>query len=376
MPRTLPRDRVMPVLLFVPHLAVGGAELQLFTLARALPSYGFRPIVASMEERHGAAERLRSAGVDVCILPRSSLGLGSIIELSRLARKEGVRIVHAWLFSANWRAAAARVLSPGVRVLFSVRSLEEDLGSARSLLYRLAARRASTVLTNSEAVRQQSMRRLGLPEARYRVVRNGVDVDRLFLSAGRTIPLSTELTGAPVLGYLGSLSRRKRVDTLPRIAPTVLASVPSARFLIVGDGELRAELTAACRRHGVADRFYFAGRQEEVAPWISRMKVLVHPSGNEGSSNAILEAQALGVPVVAYAVSGNLETVTNHETGLLVPAGDESSLTDAVLTLLRDERMRATMSDRARRMVRQRFSVDAMVEQTVAAYRSVLERDD
>jgi glycosyltransferase involved in cell wall biosynthesis len=171
----------------------------------------------------------------------------------------------------------------------------------------------------------------------------------------------------PIVGYLGTLHPRKRAAAWPDRRP-ILARVPSARFLVVGDGPERAALEAACARLGVAGRFAFAGQTPRVGPLLRRMDVLAHPSMNEGASNAILEAMAAGVPVVAYAVSGNLETVFSGETGTLVPDGREDDFAAAVAALLEDP-------DEARRLgtggapgSSATISVDAMVRATAAVY--------
>ena len=177
---------------------------------------------------------------------------------------------------------------------------------------------------------------------------------------------------APVMGYVGTLHSRKRALSLAPIAAAVLARVPNARVLVAGDGPERKGLEASCERLGIADRFMFAGYANQVGPLLRRMDVLIHPSMNEGSSNAILEAMAASVPVVAYGVSGNLETVADGETGLLVQDGREDALAAAAVRLLENPTEARRMGDAGRMLIERDFSVAAMVQATAAVYDEVL----
>jgi glycosyltransferase involved in cell wall biosynthesis len=354
------------VALFIPHLGVGGAELQLCLLAPRLRDAGWEPFVATIEDLHGIAPRLGAAGVDVVFLPRAGRGgWDTIAGLARLIRGRRARVVHAWLWASNWRAAVARVLVPQVHVVASIRSTEDDLSPSHLIAYRALAPMIDAIIVNSRAVLERSADRTGIAREKYRLVRNGVELDRE--SHGRAaLPWDPE--ASPVVGYVGTLHPRKRVLSLAPIAARILARVPNARFLVVGDGPERAALEAACARLGVAGRFVFAGQTPRVGPLLRRMDVLAHPSMNEGASNAILEAMAAGVPVVAYAVSGNRETVFPGETGSLVPDGREDDLAAAAAELLEnpDEARRLGAGGRAR--IERDYSVDAMVRATAAVY--------
>lgn len=366
-------SRPRTICLFIPHLAIGGSELQLSLLAHELKRAGDRPIVATFETRHEIAEAMKAAGIEVVLLPRSGRsGADSIVGLARLVRREHVALVHAWLWVSNWRAALARVLSPRVPVVLSIRSMEDDIGRSHEIVYRLLSPLVDAIVVNGRAVMERSASRTGIARSKYRIVPNAVEADRLEAESLHPIEGLPPFGGAPVAGYVGGLQARKRVRTLARIAPRVLARVPDARFLIVGDGAERPAFEQDCARLGVADRFHFAGYRTDVAAYVRRMRVLVHPSMNEGCCNAILEAEALGVPPVAYAVGGNPEIVREAETGLLVPDGDEEALADRTARLLADPAEALAMGARAREMIRREYSVEKMTRLTIGVYDQVL----
>ena len=249
--------------------------------------------------------------------------------------------------------------------------MEDDLRRSHLIAYRALSPMIDAIIVNSLAVLERSAARTGIARDKYRLVRNGVDLDRLDRESRQAAVLPWDPETSPVVGYVGTLHPRKRAASLAPLAVRILARVPRARFLIVGDGPERGALEAACARLAIADRFAFVGYAERVAPFLRRMDVLIHPSTNEGASNSILEAMAAGVPVAAYAVSGNREVVVHGSTGCLVQDGREDALAAAVTDFVLDpvEARRQGAAGRVR--IERDFSVDAMVRATAAVYDEV-----
>jgi glycosyltransferase involved in cell wall biosynthesis len=185
---------------------------------------------------------------------------------------------------------------------------------------------------------------LGIDLARFQLERPG--------NAGSTV------------GTVSRLVPQKGLDTLVAAAPGVLACFQDARFLIVGEGELRAELEAAAS--GLP--FEFTGAREDVPALLARFDVFVLPSRFEGLCLAVIEAQAAGVPVVATPVGGIVENVVPGETGILVPVDDAAALADAICEVLGDPEGARKLATEARRRVLERYDARRMVEQTLALY--------
>ena len=363
------------VALFIPQLAIGGSERQLLLLAQGLPREGFDPIVVTLETREGILERFESSGLAPIVLPRRvPLGLDSVWALAALTRRERVGLIHAWLFAANWRAAAARILAPSVPAIISVRSMENDLRRPHEWGYRAISPLVGKVVTNAAALAEHHRARTGFPRSRYRIIPNGIETAELDADSVRPAEeLAVLPAETPIVGFVGRLAARKRVETLARIAPTVLRAVPGARFVVVGDGSSRASLAAACEAAGVSDRFLILGAKDRVGRFLARMSVFVNPGYGEGASNAILEAMAVGVPVVAYAEAGNVDTVDDGRTGWLVPDADEGALAQRVVLALTDRGRATAVGAAARAHVREGLAVAAMVRRTADLYREVLD---
>jgi glycosyltransferase involved in cell wall biosynthesis len=147
----------------------------------------------------------------------------------------------------------------------------------------------------------------------------------------------------------------------------VIERHPDVRFVIVGDGELRAEL----EREAPPGRFLFTGEREDVPELLASFDLFALPSLFEGLCYAVIEAQAAGVPVVATPVGGVRENVVDGETGLVVPPSDPRALADAINRLLDDPREARRLADEAQRRVLERYSLTRMVEETLALYGTI-----
>jgi glycosyltransferase involved in cell wall biosynthesis len=146
----------------------------------------------------------------------------------------------------------------------------------------------------------------------------------------------------------------------------------SIRCDVVGDGPLRDELSALARDLDVASDVRFLGYRDDVAPFLEDADAFVLPSRAEGISNALLEAMALGLPVIASAVPGNTDVVEHEANGLLVDVDDPASLGAAVLRLLDEPDLRRRLGRAARRTVAGRYSIEHVGRRYVTLYRELV----
>ncbi|MFZ1946454.1 MAG: glycosyltransferase, partial [bacterium] len=165
------------------------------------------------------------------------------------------------------------------------------------------------------------------------------------------------------VGYLGRISEEKGLAYLAECAPLLLAGRPGARVVVAGtpltarDHAYLARVRRRLARLGVADRFEFVGEIEDARAFLETVDVLALPSKREGLGIVALEAGATAKPVVAFAVGGITETVTDGRNGLLVRPGDVGGLARAIGRLLDDRQEARAMGERARKTVTERFSI-------------------
>jgi glycosyltransferase involved in cell wall biosynthesis len=171
---------------------------------------------------------------------------------------------------------------------------------------------------------------------------------------------------------MARLFPQKRHDIFMKAAAIISQAVPDTRFAIVGDGPLRSHLETMSQELGLDGKAFFLGEQQEVGAYLSAFDVAVLTSETEGCSNSLLEAMALGKPVVATDVGGNQELVSHGETGLLVRSGSAESVAWAVIDLIRNPEVAKTMGNKGKEKILNQFSSEKMVHQYQALYEETL----
>ncbi len=154
--------------------------------------------------------------------------------------------------------------------------------------------------------------------------------------------------------------------------PEVLGNVPSAKFVLVGDGELKDELEQQASNLGVKDSVIFTGLRHDVPELLAMSDLFVLSSINEGMGRVLVEAMAVGLPVVATRVGGVPDVVVDGETGILVPSHSSNALASAIVKLLKDKNMRKRMGEAGRRRVNPAFGVEAMVRNIGNVYEELI----
>jgi glycosyltransferase involved in cell wall biosynthesis len=181
-----------------------------------------------------------------------------------------------------------------------------------------------------------------------------------------------------VLGVVGRLAEVKDQGTLLRALALLFQDRPEwwgrVRLVLVGDGSLRDQLEDQVRQLALGEVVWMPGDRSDISSLLQTMDVFVLPSLAEGISNTVLEAMATGLPVVATAVGGNPELVTEGQTGHLVPAGDAQALCSALVRIVESPALRSNMGHAARQRVRDKFDWNRAVAEYLGVYDELLGR--
>ena len=296
-----------------------------------------------------AGDRIRTAALPPAPAPALAL------QLARLLRRERPRLAHVidvWP-PALVAARAARV--PRLVVTHHTPELPRRENLHGRLGWRAGWATRPEVIYTSEGDRSRDGR------TPSHVIPLGIELDR-FTAAAPALP-----PDGRAVGTVGRLAAQKGQRYLIDAAPAVLARHPDARFVVVGDGELRGELERLAAARGVADRVLFTGARDDVPGLLASFDLFACPSLFEGLCLAVIEAQAAGVPVVATPVGGIRETVEDGVTGFLVPPTDSAALAERIVFCLEHPDEARRVAAEARRRVG-RFSRERMVEETLALY--------
>ena len=366
----------------VTSLDVGGAETVLARLAAGDAAGAVSHSVVSLKPGGALRARLEADGIPVRDLgiERNRDAPGGLLRLAAAIRDARPTVVHSWLYHADLLATLALALSGrrrATRLIWGVRCSDMDMSRyARgsrfilTLLPRLS-RRADLVLCNAEAGRAVHQR-LGYRPARWRVVPNGVDVERFRPRPGERSAVRGELGVNDehfVIGMCARVDPKKDHATFVKAAGALAETVPEARFVLIGagTGEPGSPLDRAIARSGIGSRFVRLGLRRDVDRLHAALDIATLSSAfGEGFPNVVAEAMACGVPCAVTNVGDSAAIV--GDTGFVVPPHDPEALATAWMQL-RSEGCdaRAARGAEARRRIAERYSLAAMIH----AYRTI-----
>ncbi|MFZ4629769.1 MAG: glycosyltransferase [Blastocatellia bacterium] len=396
-----PTSRVLQV---IDRLNVGGPARVVFWLAEGLEQRGFATQVICGQPAHGEEEmdwvgttpaqrvhRLPEMGREISW---RDLGVTwKLLQIFRACKPDVVQThkakagavgrVAAWLYNHLF-GGRCRVIH-----LFHGHVLHGYYGPWRSALFLaiervLAAMATDRIITLSRLQQEEILGRyrIGKP-SQHVIVELGIDEEPAIPGALRG--LLGKGSERDLIGWVGRLTEIKEPELLVRAARTLAETLPSAHFVMLGDGHLRVPLESLVQELLLAPRFTFLGSRADIRALYGDLALLVLTSRNEGTPLVLLEAMAAGVPVVATAVGGVPDlmgerveergplTVWSH--GVTIPAGDATALASAVALLLSQPALRQQMGYRAREWVRHHRSKERMVEQLAKIYQPRTSRE-
>jgi glycosyltransferase involved in cell wall biosynthesis len=354
---------------------------------RALREAGFRVTLicgpGDLLERTSAREGVEAIAVPMRREIAPIADLISLVRLWRLLRRLKPDLTEFSTPKAGLLGNIAARLAGVPRRIYMLRGLklERSNGLKRWLLLtaeRVTASCAHVVLCNSASLRAEALALGVAPAEKLHLLgegsSNGVDVERF--SPGRSgVRRKLGIRGdAPLVGFVGRLTRDKGVPELIDAFDMILAEVPDARLLLVGwfdfaEDALSEELQARIKAH---PQIHLTGFVEDTAPYYRAMDVMVLPTWREGFPNVVLEAAATGIPVVTTIATGSRDSVVPEVTGLLIPPGYPEAISEAVLGLLSNPERRRRMGKAARVWVLEHFVDERVLALARDYYMSLL----
>jgi glycosyltransferase involved in cell wall biosynthesis len=345
-----------------------GGQRQVLLTVLGLRERGHRTVLVAHPE--GELSARASEGHDLIRLaPRAEVDLHAGWKLSRIVRDLRPDIVHA--HDPHAVALASLALS------FLTTGKCPALVASRRVAFHLKGHAFSRwkyhqvecFIAASNAIHQILIGD-GIDRDRVVTVHEGIDLNRVQAEAAANIHAELWLpTQAPIVGSVAALTQEKGHKYLVEAAALVVRDVPDARFVILGEGELRPALERQVRELHLDKHFVLPGFRADILSFIRSFDVFVMSSLFEGLGTSLLDAMALSKPTVASDTGGIPEVVSHGETGLLVPPRDARALATAIVKLLKDPERRERMGQAGLARVRRLFSADRMVEQTLDVYR-------
>ena len=378
----------------ITHFALGGATEVVLSTCRYADSGTFDTAVLcgeTSQSEQSLLEHAQEMGLPVHVIPslrRSIAPLGELRayrDLVTWLRAHPCDVVHTSGSKAGivGRLAAAKAGVPVIVHTVHGWGHHEHMRPAVRHLYvaleRLAARHTDRIITVSAANRAKGLADgIGDPE-QYRVIYNGIDIDRYRNAAVDRAALRHDLgipEDAPVVGTVSRLAPQKAPADFLRVAELVRSRVPAAHFVFVGGGPLDAEFEHELRQRGLKDVVHLLGYRHDVPALLQVFDVFLLTSLWEGLPLVIQQAMCAGLPTVATAVDGTPEVVIEGETGFLAAPHDCAHMADRVTQLLLEPQLRLRLGQAGLQRVYPAFSDRAMVRGIEAVYRECAQSKD
>jgi glycosyltransferase involved in cell wall biosynthesis len=348
-----------------------GGEQQVAYLAEELRGQGVAQLVVCAAGSPMQAWCAK-AGIDHRVLGfRASFDPLNAKRLSRMARSWGAQLVHAHDSHGHTAAVLANAFFGMGLPLVVSRRVDFPISSGFSARWKYGHGSVKRILCVSAAIKAMTAKGLQHPEV-LRTVHSGIDPARFAHGADGRLHQELGLApGTPIVGNVAALAPHKDLFTFIRMAERIHRQLPDVRFVLIGEGELRAKLEEDTAAHGLGGILHFTGFRKDVDRLLPELDVMAMTSRTEGLGTSILDAFAARVPVVATAAGGIPELVEEGATGLLCPVGDDERLAAAVERLLRDADLRTGLVESAVRKL-QGFTRQATALATLREYQAVL----
>ncbi len=366
----------------VSDLEFGGAQRQVVELVNHMDAAVCALHVVSLSSFVPLAPSFRREGCLSFVLRRFRFDFTVVLRLARVLRRRKASVVHSFLFDATIAARLASRLAGRVAVIGSERNTDYKVKRSDFLALKATQALGDLTIANSNSGAAFNSRLFGQPMSRYRVIHNGVDVQRF--TPGNAALIRAELglkADQPVAGMFASFKPQKNHLVWLRAAREVARRVPDLKLLFVGDqlhqggsdsAAFKEKINKAVDALGLRERCVFAGNRPDVENYYRACDLTVLPSLFEGTPNVALESLACGVPVVISDVSDNAYIVPDGRAGCVVPLNDENALADRVVRLLSNSPLRHEMSSQARAWTVGEFSCAKLAEKTAAVYKEAV----
>jgi L-malate glycosyltransferase len=367
------------------HLASGdlwaGAEVQLFTLLESLLKEESLALSVILLNPGKLADKLNELGIEITVLSEKETGFKKLrCQVIERLLTINPDIVHTHRYKENILAATSKRKCRIKYLVQTVHGIGEPvigLVQQKSRIYDLINKACTRIYFDKViAVSADIQSRLNGVYSANKIVaiHNGIDPDKI-MSTRSAAAVRNEFqiaSGDPIIGVIGRMVRVKAYDKFLLMAREVLKSYPNAKFFIVGDGPLKAELENKAAQLEISQSVFFTGFRNDIYDFVNALDVFVISSIHEGIPMVLLEAMALKKAIVSTAVGGIIEVLVDGVSGLLVKSGQPDDIADACFCILKNNDLKVRLGNEARRRLDAEFSINMLRNRMLGLYNQLM----
>jgi glycosyltransferase involved in cell wall biosynthesis len=338
--------------IILPYLKAGGTERQAEYIARYMRASGHEVVIIVAKKKGGFAQKIDEEIISLDV-PFSKPYVPLLLyRLVRVVSHCNVDLLLSRAWYTNMISAAAGLLTGTPYVLFlSGATHRRGQPQLKLAIEGFLMRRASRILSVSEAARKNCIQVYEVSPSRIKTVHNGIEVSQIRRQSEEESEDASRFRGEDVnVVFLGRVNHRKGLDILLRAIHQLEGTVPNLKLWVVGPGKISSYQDLAARL-GVGGRVEFLGEKENPFPELGKADLFVLPSRSEGFPNVLLEAMALGRPVLAADCETGPDEIIDGKNGRLFPVEDYQALADHIRELVVDEQKLKRMGARAQETV-------------------------
>ena len=364
----------MKILQLLSNGSVGGTETFVISLVKGLIERGHQSTIVNTWTDSPVNEMAHSAGVPLVALPcgRRRIGVRWLRTVKKYLLEHDFDIVNTYGLRVS---LGLRMLQRKCGVshhVWASRGLEQQRTGFQAFLDRRTEHLVELIVCNAQAVAERRVTAFLTPQSKICVIPNGIDLSHFSADAVEATRESLTLPDGLLIANVASFRFEKDHENLLRALKIAGDELGNAKVLLIGAGSGQRDIEQEVRRMGLSRRVIFVGPVEDVRPYLKACDAFVLSSFSEGMPRALMEAMAMGLPVVSTTAGGIPEVAENETSALLVPTRSPVELAAALKRIVNDGDLRNRLGRSAARRIADHFSSEKMLDRYIEMYRSIL----
>lgn len=359
---------------------IGGVQQQLLSILKEYDREIITPTFCCFAPKGEIGIEIEKLGIDLVALNRSrynKFSPGILMDLYKLVKKKNIHIIRTHRYRANLYGRLAAWFAGSPVIIASVHdNYRTDRRLGRRIINRILSKITDRMVAVSEAIKNDIIKYDNIEPSKILVIPNGIDTkkfdpERKFINVREELSIKTDDI---VVGFIGRLVPAKGLEYLIDAVLHLKDKYKKLKLIIIGNGSIINDLKDNTRKNKVHKHVIFTGERRDIPDILSCIDIFVMPSVAEGLPNALLEAMAMGKPVVATKVGGIPEVIQNGINGLLVPPHDAGSLAEAIISLIDNDNLAKKIGQASREFILEHYSIRSTVHKWQSLYISILEK--